>query len=103
MAVLNTLKKPYTRKLSDKDKKIANQRLSLRVSHLGKGGPMARAKTPEYTPQPHEEIPEYTLQPEEKTPEYTPQLDDEMVEDNFDTKSEDDLLINCGIVFVFPS
>ena len=26
-----------------------------------------------------------------------------MVEDNFDTKSEDDFQINCGIVFMLPT
>lgn len=32
--------------------------------------------------------------------EYTPGFDDEMVNDNFDDKFEDDLQINCGIVSI---
>lgn len=35
---------------------------------------------------------------EDKDPEYTPRSDNEMVNDNFDDKSEDDLQINCDIV-----
>lgn len=50
MALSNTQRKPYTRKLSDKDKNIVNQILSLRVAHLGKDGPRERERTLKYTP-----------------------------------------------------
>lgn len=88
----HTLKKPYTRKMGDEDKKIANHGLSLSIAYLGKDDANTREKTPEYT-----------TQPEEETSKYTPQSDDEMLEDNFDTKSEDDMLINCGIVLYLPT
>lgn len=87
----NTLKKPFIRKLSDEDKKIDNHKLSLRIAPLGNSD-AKREKTYVYTP--------YL---EEKTPEYTPNPNDDMVEDNFVTESEDDLLINCGIVPVLPA
>lgn len=59
---------------------------------MGKGDVNTREKTLEHT-----------LKPEEKTSEYTPQPDDEIVEDNFDTKSKDDILIAYGIVSVLPA
>lgn len=38
MAMSKTEKKPYTRKLSDENKNVANLRLSMRVAHLEKDG-----------------------------------------------------------------
>ena len=67
MDVLKSHKKCHTRKLSDKDKKITNQRLSMRVTHMGKDDSKARVKMPEYTLQLEKEVPEYTPQPEDKT------------------------------------
>lgn len=93
-------KRPYTRKLSDEDKKITNLWLSMRVVHLGKDGSRAKEKTLEYTHQPEEEVLQYIHQPEDKTPEHTPQSDNEMVKDNFGEEYEDDLQNNCDIVYV---
>lgn len=107
-------KKPYLKKLSKEDKRISDQRLSMRVVHQAKDSSRSRAKMPkytpqledealEYTPQPEEEVPKCTPQYEDKEPEYTPQSYDEMGKDNFDIESEDDLQINCSIVSVFPA
>lgn len=54
---------------------------------LGKDGVKSGMKSLEYVPQ-----------PEEKSPEYVPQPDD-----NFDSESEDDLLINCHIISLLPT
>lgn len=65
-------RKPYSRKLSEEDKRVANQSLSMRVAHQAKDGSRMKAKTSEYTPQLEDEALEYTPQPEEKVLEYTP-------------------------------
>lgn len=39
----------------------------------------------------------------EKSPEFVTQPDDEMVDDNFDSRYEDDLLINYNIVSMLPA
>lgn len=42
-------------------------------------------------------------QPDDKDPKYTPQSIDEMVEDNFDMEYENDLQVDCGLVYVLPA
>lgn len=46
----NTLKKPFTRRLSEEDKKIVSHKLSLRIAPLENGDVNTREKNPEYTP-----------------------------------------------------
>lgn len=48
----NALKKPFTKKMSEEDKKIAYHRLSLRISPLGKDIAKLGIQSPEYVPQP---------------------------------------------------
>lgn len=89
--------------MSEEDKKIDNYRLSLRITPLGKDSAKLGVRSPEYVPQPEEKSPKYFPQPKEKFHEYVPQPDDEMVDDNIESGSEDDLLINCNIVLVLPA
>lgn len=112
-AVQKAHRKPYSKKLSEEEKMIADQKLPMRVAHRAKDDSWARVTTLEYTPQSEEEAPQYTHQTREEVPEYkphskdkeveyTPQQDGEMVEDNFDIESEKDLQINYDIVSVQP-
>ena len=93
---------------------MATQRPLVKEARMGIGAPQVRAKKPGYSPQSKDKTLKYTPQPEEEEPhcnpqsdneepKYTPRLDGEMVKDNFDEESEDDLQINYGIVSVLPA
>lgn len=78
-------KKPYYRKLTEEQKRVANARLATGVV-LGKHKGI------------YESSSENTRN-SEKRHEYTPTSNEELVDDKFDVES-DELLIDCGIVFV---